>query len=172
MDKIKLRGITEDRLKYLLSYDEYTGMFTWINKSSKFSPVKIGQRADKLHKGSGYYRIQIDGERYAAHRLAWLFCYGELPEDEIDHINTDRSDNSKSNLRLAQGKNAQNAKINYNSQTGVKGVTYHPATGKYAARIQVDKVMHNLGLFSTVEAAQEVLKTKREDFHGEYANHG
>lgn len=171
-EKIKFKNLSQERLKELLKYNPTTGIFTWQAKSSKYSPILVGTRADRLHPGSGYYRIQIDGERYAAHRLAWLYTYGYLPDDEIDHINNDRSDNSIDNLRLADGKNNWNTSLRVDSTTGVKGVTFHPCTGKYQARVQFQKVMYRLGLFATVAEAEQVVRKKREELHKEFANHG
>ncbi|MDD0156969.1 HNH endonuclease signature motif containing protein, partial [Shigella flexneri] len=47
----------------------------------------------------GYNAINIDGVRYFAHRLAWLYVYGEWPKQEIDHIDRNRRNNAISNLR-------------------------------------------------------------------------
>jgi hypothetical protein len=49
----------------------------------------------------GYVQIKISGKLYHAHRLAWLYVYGYMPEKEIDHINRIRDDNRIANLREA-----------------------------------------------------------------------
>jgi hypothetical protein len=38
---------------------------------------------------------------YYAHRLAWLWWFGEWPEGGLDHINRIRNDNRIDNLREA-----------------------------------------------------------------------
>lgn len=170
--RIKPETLTQEQIKNVLSYDEFTGIFTWINKPSPNAPVNIGERADKLHKTSGYHRIQIFGRRYQAHRLAWLYMYGEFPSGYVDHKNTNKTDNSKTNLRLAEGKNALNSKVSNSSTTGIKGVSYHKLTGKFMARIQFNKEKYNLGLFNRWEDAEDAVRMKRIELHGEFVNHG
>jgi hypothetical protein len=46
-----------------------------------------------------YTQIQLDGELYAAHRLAFLYMEGEFPPDQVDHINGITDDNRWGNLR-------------------------------------------------------------------------
>ena len=48
----------------------------------------------------GYRYVEIDGVRYRADELAFLFVTGKWPEGEIEHINGDRSDNRWENLRV------------------------------------------------------------------------
>ncbi len=45
-----------------------------------------------------YISVSIAGERYAAHRAAWVYMTGEQPL-EIDHINRCKHDNRWKNLR-------------------------------------------------------------------------
>jgi hypothetical protein len=40
-----------------------------------------------------YVRISIDGGKYTAHHLAWLYVHGLWPSDQIEHINRKRSNN-------------------------------------------------------------------------------
>ena len=54
--------------------------------------------AGSVHS-TGYVRIGVDGGKYTAHCLAWLYTHGVWPSDQIDHINGNRSDNRIANLR-------------------------------------------------------------------------
>jgi hypothetical protein len=47
----------------------------------------------------GYIQIGLIGNIYSAHRLAWLYIYGEWPTAVIDHKNWVRADNRIANLR-------------------------------------------------------------------------
>lgn len=87
---------TQARLKELLDYVPETGEFRW--RVGRTGYAQAGSLAGRLD-GSGYRQISVDGRRYGAHRLAWLYSNGEWPNDEIDHINGNRDDNRISNLR-------------------------------------------------------------------------
>ncbi|HHK4055192.1 TPA: hypothetical protein ACQSSJ_005219, partial [Pseudomonas aeruginosa] len=72
--------LTQERLKELLRYDTETGEFTWLAR--KGSRALVGSKAGS-NDGQGYIRIAIDGRRYRAHRLAWLYCYGKWPAAQV-----------------------------------------------------------------------------------------
>lgn len=93
--------LTQKRLKKLLYYDKDTGFFIWkkdIFNLNKYNIVRQGDIAGSINK-QGYITISINGKRYSAHRLAWLYTYGHFPKQEIDHINRIRNDNRLYNLR-------------------------------------------------------------------------
>ena len=80
--------------------------------------------------GSGYIGtiITTDGKRksYRLHRLIWLLVYGYFPENVIDHINKDKTDNRIENLReVSQRCNLRNGRLRKNSLSGVKGVRWY-----------------------------------------------
>jgi len=112
--------ITKDRLCEALSYDQETGMFRWVSCSAR--NVKNGDAAGTIDS-KGYRTIRVDYVVHKAHRLAWLYVYGELPSGVIDHINGDRGDNRIANLRDAtHAINCQNVrKANKNNTSGLLG---------------------------------------------------
>jgi hypothetical protein len=125
--------ISQERLKYFLFYDPETGEFIWLRNRGQRG--RRGSKAGRVND-AGYAEIGIDGYLYKAHRLAWFYMFGEWPEYEIDHRNNIRSDNRISNLRPATHKqNAHNRLIPKNNQSGVKGVDWHKASGKWRLRV-------------------------------------
>jgi len=154
-----------DLLKTLLRYEPNTGLFTWKQSTSK-KPI-VGTVAGTLHP-HGYIRINIKGKMYYAHRLAWLFAYGELPLPEIDHIDGDPANNRINNLRLAtHAQNAANAPRRRTNTSGLKGVNRHQ--GRWMARIQNNNIKYNLGMFDTAEEAYAAYVAAAQKLHGKFS---
>jgi hypothetical protein len=100
--------LTARRLRKLTHYDKLTGYFFW--KVGGFKK-RIGRRAGGANKQLGYWLIGLDGKRYYAHDLAWLYVYGKWPK-RIEFINGQGLDTSIINLREKRtGTIAKQAKI-------------------------------------------------------------
>jgi hypothetical protein len=69
--------LTQERLKEVLNYDPETGIFTRAVKRHKYP---AGEKAGTV-EFNGYIVIRISGKTYKAHRLAWLYVYGEWPDN-------------------------------------------------------------------------------------------
>lgn len=157
--------ITHERLKELLNYDASTGVFIWrVSRKGRF--VRIGAKAGCLDK-RGYLTICLDGRRYFASRLAWLYEKCVWPTGEIDHKNGVHADNRFTNLRdVTRTENQQNLRrACATSKTGVLGVSVHQ--GRYRATIgHAGKRIH-IGSFDTKEAAHAAyIEVKRELHEG------
>lgn len=91
------------------------------------------------------------------------------PGEQIDHINGDRLDNRRSNLRLVTGReNAINRGVNSSSTSGYKGVSYHKLEGRFMARITVDGETIQIGYFDDPEDAAYAYDQFSLALHGEY----
>ena len=147
--------LTYDRLIQLLNYDSTTGNFCWIAKSSPAcNNVKLGMPITTISP-DGYIKIVIDGVSYKAHRLAWLFTYGEFPKQIIDHVNQNKTDNRISNLReVSYTGNALNTKKISNA----KGYYWYKKTNKWKSQININGKRVSLGYFDTENEAKEVYK--------------
>lgn len=159
-----MKELTVERLREVLAYDQETGLFTRRVRTANC--VKVGDVAGSLHR-KGYIRINVDGRRYFAHRLAWLYVNGEWPPAEIDHINGVKDDNRIVNLRLATRiENMQNERVSRsNNKAGYLGVFLH-SCGKFSAKICIDGKNKHLGMFPTPESAHEAyLEAKRQLHH-------
>ena len=146
---------TQARLKELFDYNPDTGEF--IRKTSVRGPnCKIGLPTSNVVNSVGYLRIMVDGIRYQAHRLAWVYIYGDISENlVIDHINRDRADNRLCNLRLVtQIQNTRNRKINVNNTTGNTGIYWHKRDECWSVCIGHGYKLKHLGYFKDRESAE------------------
>jgi hypothetical protein len=143
------------RVIELLDYDPKTGIF--INKTDR-----ANQKAGALagHVGpNGYRSIMIDYKAYYAHHLAVLIMTGAFPpkKTHVDHKNGNRDENWWENLRVTtfsiNGHNRKN--LNKNNSSGATGI-YQVPSGKFSAKIWVDRSQIFLGTFDTFEAAYSV----------------
>jgi len=156
--------ITQEELKRQLHYDPATGAFTWrVSRPG----VKAGKVAGA---NRGQYRvITVNRRTYGAHRLAWLYVHGNLP-DEIDHRDGDPSNNRIKNLRPAtRAQNAANRGIFKNNKTGYTGVSFIQSRGKFQATIGVGGKNVTIGLFDTLEEAAAARSAATKKVHGEFA---
>lgn len=144
--------LTQAELKRQLLYNPETGLFTWLVSNS--NRVKIGSIAGNINK-DGRIEIGINKKVYKAHRIAWLYVHGYLPELGIDHINGNASDNRINNLRhVSQRCNMQNCKISSNNTSGFPGVCWHKQNNNWLAAIMINRKKCNLGSHPTaLEAA-------------------
>ena len=156
--------MTQHLLKDLLDYSQETGMFAW--KVRVANCIQIGDIAG-CDDGNGYTIIRIRNRLYRAHRLAWLYFYGEWPKQEIDHINGSRSDNRISNLREAdRSDNTSNRKTLRN---GLKGVSFFKRDKKWMAQISKYGKRIYLGMFDTEQEAHDAYMCSAKQIHGEFA---
>ena len=86
--------ITKADLLEDFEYNPITGLFVRKTSKGKWKSGEIAGGID-VH---GYVKIRVKNLKYAAHRLAFLYMTGEIP-NMIDHINRIKSDNRWENLR-------------------------------------------------------------------------
>ena len=158
-------SLTQERLKQVLFYDQESGVFTRLQCLQR--PDIVNRPASENTSGNGYLRIAIDGKRYYAHRLAWLFVTGSWPDNEIDHVNGIPTDNRWSNLREASSTlNKQNMRrAKSNSKSRVLGVSWDASREKWTARIRVLGSYRYLGRFSTADEAGLAYVAAKREFH-------
>lgn len=148
-----------EELEKLFVYDPDKGLFT--NKTTRTHSIK-GNRADFANGiGNGYRRLNVKGERYLAHRVAWLLATGKDPSDQqVDHVDRVRNHNWISNLRLAtHGQNQVN--------TVSKG--WYKQGSSFIAQIKIDGNRIYLGSYKTSEEAFAAFQKKHIEVYGEFS---
>lgn len=109
----------------------------------------------------GYVRGHLNGKTALMHRLV-LDYSGNL---DIDHINHNKLDNRKSNLRICnRSQNMANS-----IDDGYKGVTWHKRAHKWAVYVGYNYKRFYLGLFDNREDAKMAYDRKAKELFGEFA---
>jgi hypothetical protein len=155
--------LTADRLREVLDYNPATGIFTCRVSRGGRAGGRIGSVVGRMRKRDGYIVMMVDRKTYAAHRLAFLWMTGGWPQDHVDHINRNTSDNRWSNLRAATiAENMANSVRRRGTKRDVtlpRGV-YKLPSGRFQAKYGKDGY---IGLFDTPEDARAaVLAVVRE----------
>ena len=86
----------------------------------------------------------------------------------VDHINRNKLDNRKLNLRFCtKSQNACNAEKRKDNKSGYRGVFLH--RGKWVATIAKNKKTYYLGSFNNKNEAAKAYNEGAKKLHGEYA---
>jgi len=159
--------LTQDLSEELLAYDGETGVFTWkLNKVR----AREGSIAGTKNQG-GYIMIGINGKQYGAHRMAWIYENGCLPEC-IDHIDHDESNNRIKNLRnVTCAENSRNQELRNTNSSGFLGVTWVKRDKRWSVRINFNGKRINIGGFKKLEEAILARKNAEKEY-GYHKNHG
>lgn len=169
-------------LRELLNYEPSTGKLYW-----KPRPVDMFRRemdfktwntrfankeAFTAKRKDGYLKGTLLGSVYYAHRVAWAVHYGEWPEDLIDHINMNTSDNRIDNLRASShSENMRNTRRLSSNTSGVKGVSWCKKHSCWVANIKLDQSQIHVGYFEELSDAISARRMAAEKHHGEFARH-
>ena len=131
---------------------------------------KIKDYCWHVNQYCGYLEGQSYGITYKFHRE----IMGLSKEDKsvfVDHINHNKLDNRKENLRLcSNSENCKNRNIAKNNKSGVTGVTWSKQMNKWKANIGVDNKLIHLGFFSDKEKAIEARKEAELLYYKEFRN--
>lgn len=159
-----------ERIRLSVSYDPETGLF---RRRRAGRDRAVGEIATSAYS-NGYLRVFAAGRELLAHRLAWRFANGHWPDDEIDHINLDRTDNRISNLRLADRRqNIANTGSRSRGISKLKGASFRKDCRlHWEAKIVVNGIMIRLGRYETEEEAHLAYMAKARDVYGEFARAG
>lgn len=88
--------------------------------------------------------------------------------EQIDHINGDTYNNTRSNLRsVTRSQNHMNQHVTW-AKSGVKGV--YPNGYNWQARLRLDGKRINLGTYDTIEEAAEARRKGALKYYGKFAN--
>jgi hypothetical protein len=169
--------LSPELLRKLVRYEPSTGMLFWLKRSPHdFTDGKhpkenicaawnarfAGREAFSVDDGNGYKHGKIGGKHLKAHRVAWVVHYGKWPEDQIDHINGNRSDNRIENLReVSNSGNQRNKSARSDNKSGYCGVYWCKTYGKWVASARLNGRQKYIGSFRDLQDAA----TARAEFN-------
>ena len=89
---------------------------------------------------------------------------------ETDHINCNKLDNRKENLRFCNRSQNEANRFKYNNNTsGRKGICWNKDRQKWVAQIQVNGKGVYLGRFTDIEDAAKAYEKAATEYFGEFA---
>lgn len=185
-----MEGLTVSRLKEALIYNEESGEFVW-NKDRPSNHFKntvahnvyktnfAGKVAGHTCKGlnTNYVQIRLFNKLYLAHRLAWFYAYGNWPENGLDHLDGNGTNNALSNLRdIPKDLNGRNSQKKRNNTSGVNGVYLQKQINRWVAEGHytengVNKKKY-LGCFKNIEDAAKARQDWQDEIGGFTDRHG
>jgi hypothetical protein len=142
---------TPVRVKYATDHDRF-----WA-KVDKSGACWIWQ-ASKNYEGYG--KFNFHGKPRRAHRISYLWAYGDLPDDaEVDHACHQRACVNPAHLRaVTSSGNSQNLKGAYsNSKSGVRGVSWFRDRSVWKAEAALEGKRYFLGYYTDLREAEKVV---------------
>jgi len=119
------------------------------------------------NEGYAVGSILVDGKRVKRllHRLILKAEKGEI----VDHINGDKLDNRRDNLRkVTCSQNNANRRIQKNNTSGYPGVTWCISNKKWRVLLKMNNIRYNIGYFKNYELAVEARKNAEVKYFNEY----
>jgi len=122
--------------------------------------INTGYPCTKIRTGKGYH------EEYRHIRI-YVFLLGPAPIGfEWDHINRDRLDNRRSNLRIVTpSENRRNRKLLSSNTSGAAGVRL-VSIGKWKVYIQVENHTFHIGTYDSFDSAVDARKLAELKYWG------
>lgn len=142
-------------MRELLVYDETSpSCLRWAVDGYRNSFRKGDVAGATVSGKNGYFQIVIRGRKYMTHRVVYFLLHGEWPET-VDHVNGNRQDNRKSNLR------GVSKRTNLCNLSKAVGFYLHKPSGKFIAQICNFGKNRTIGSFDTpFEARAAYLSAK------------
>jgi len=130
-----------------------------VRKKKQGTALAGAQAGNRAKAG---WVVQIRGKVHQAHRIVWCLLHGPPPPHSfITHVNGDKWDNRRENLRIESQA----------GQSGVKGVFWSTKSRKWCAMISRKGRRKNLGYFANKQDAARAYQDAAELFDGPARSH-
>lgn len=154
------------------------GEFTKVDREDfdRFSGKKC--HFDGLYAGTYMFeRMDKPFKKWRLHRLIMAYMLGTeaIKGYQVDHINGDKLDNRRGNLRICTvSENRMNKPAPKNNKSGFKGVylikNSQKRNKRWIAYISFNKKRVVLGYFFTKDEAVKAYNQGAKEYHGEFAS--
>lgn len=153
-----MKNLTREYLLNLFEYRRDEGLLIWKNHWDPCVVTKLkGKMAGSPRPPLNYWHVGIACKTPSVHRIIWLLETGKWPTFFIDHIDGNPSNNKITNLReVSHRRNCLNR--SEHRKGNLFGTSYLKKTGKWMARIRINKKSKYLGVFDFEEEAHEMYK--------------
>lgn len=154
----------------IVKYEHYAEVFLY----DKYGNVKIKTLIDLDDVSRvGEYKWTYSGV-YAKNEINDIYLHsfllGYYENQEIDHINRDKLDNRKQNLRFVSHlNNSKNISIPKDNKTGFIGVIWDKERKKWRAEITANKISKHLGRYDDIDMAIKARLAAEAQYFGEFA---
>ncbi len=154
--------------KYIPVYFESLPVFSALVDDEDHDAI---MQHNWFYTGGGYaarsVRVNGTSKTIYMHRVI-----NDTPKGlHTDHINGDKLDNRRENLRSAtRSQNKINAPAPRNNRSGYKGVSFHAKTGTWQAHIGNGNKNKTLGYFKTPEEASEAYQEASLKIYGDFTH--
>jgi hypothetical protein len=153
------------------------GKFTLVDDEDyeELSKYKWFAMKKVLRKGLVFYAARNAPANSVSHERGLLWMHRVImntPDGfDTDHINGDRLDNRRENLRICTHiENMQNQGKRENNTSGYKGVTFHKREKKWRAQVQMQGKRKTVGSYTSKEEAYLAYCEAAKKYHGDFAN--
>jgi hypothetical protein len=153
-------------------YDDYAEIILRNRDANEVARGKIDiEDIEKIKKYKWSYDATNGYVVNSKYRIRLNRYLMNCPDDlVVDHINHDKLDNRKNNLRICtKQQNNFNRAITNNKTSGITGVSWEKGLNKWRAYININGEREYLGCFNTIEEATEARKQAEIEYFGEYA---
>lgn len=112
---------------------------------------------------NGYVAVTANGIPTRAHRAAFIAAHGEIPAGlMVDHKCRNKSCVNPDHVHAVTRKeNGENVGLSKANSSGARGVSWDPATQRWAAKIMHHGKSHWVGRFDAIADAERAVTAKR-----------
>lgn len=159
----------------IVIYDDYAEMIIYNKQGNEkcrtlidlddIEKVKDYRWSFKGYVGKGY--VKNEKNKLFLHKFIMNAPKGVV----VDHINHNKLDNRKCNLRICtHSQNNMNRVKQSNNTSGYTGVYWSKEHSKWHAQIECNKKRIHLGYYNDIEDAVKARKQAEIEYFGEYRN--